>query len=196
MKTKFLLFALIVVVVSSCTMEKRVHQPGFYMDWHHLFSNHKEVKTAKVSSNPASTEDVAVAMSSKQSVSVSTVVNEPIHVITPSSVAKAEKKAVVSEIKMNKATLRAIRTNDFSNVTASAQKLVSAKAQSLSGLFQQSQTGAKPDQVLLVILAILLPPIAVYLYQGRWDGTCWLNLILTLLCGLPGVIHALIVVLK
>jgi uncharacterized membrane protein YqaE (UPF0057 family)/GTP:adenosylcobinamide-phosphate guanylyltransferase len=51
------------------------------------------------------------------------------------------------------------------------------------------------DTVLLVILALLLPPLAVYLYEGSWTGRCTLNLILTLLCGIPGVIHALIVVL-
>jgi uncharacterized membrane protein YqaE (UPF0057 family) len=51
------------------------------------------------------------------------------------------------------------------------------------------------DTILLVILALLLPPLAVYLYEGAWTGRCTLNLILTLLCGIPGVIHALIVIL-
>ncbi len=52
------------------------------------------------------------------------------------------------------------------------------------------------SQVLLVILAILLPPLAVYLHEGEINNKFWLDLILTLLFFLPGVIYALIVVLK
>ena len=54
----------------------------------------------------------------------------------------------------------------------------------------------QPDKVLLVILAFFLPPLAVYLYEGSWTKRCTTNLILTLLCGLPGLIHALIVILE
>jgi uncharacterized membrane protein YqaE (UPF0057 family) len=51
------------------------------------------------------------------------------------------------------------------------------------------------DTLLLVILAILLPPLAVYLHQGEINNKFWISLILTLLFWLPGVIYALIVVL-
>lgn len=51
------------------------------------------------------------------------------------------------------------------------------------------------DLVLLVILAILLPPVAVFLYEDSWTSRCTLNLILTLLCFFPGMIHALVVIL-
>ena len=50
------------------------------------------------------------------------------------------------------------------------------------------------DTVLLVILAILLPPLAVYLHQGEINGKFWLSLLLTLLFWLPGVIYALLVI--
>lgn len=51
------------------------------------------------------------------------------------------------------------------------------------------------DTVLLVILAILLPPLAVYLHQGEVNNKFWISLLLTLLFWLPGVIYALIVIL-
>ncbi len=54
---------------------------------------------------------------------------------------------------------------------------------------------ANYDELLLVLLCFLLPPLAVYLYEGSWTQRCTVNLILTLLCGIPGVIHGLIVVL-
>ncbi len=52
------------------------------------------------------------------------------------------------------------------------------------------------DTLLLVILALLLPPLAVYLKYNEAGKPFIVNIILTLLCGLPGVIHALIHVLR
>ena len=59
------------------------------------------------------------------------------------------------------------------------------------------KAGAEPstNTLLLVILAILLPPLAVYLHQGEINTKFWISLILTLLFFIPGVIYALIVVL-
>ena len=51
------------------------------------------------------------------------------------------------------------------------------------------------NQLLLIILAIILPPLAVYLHEGVINGKFWLDLLLTLLFFIPGVIYALIVVL-
>ena len=49
--------------------------------------------------------------------------------------------------------------------------------------------------VVLVILAFIIPPLAVFLSRGI--GTAfWINLILTLLFWLPGVIHALVVIFE
>ena len=43
--------------------------------------------------------------------------------------------------------------------------------------------------ILSIVLAILLPPLAVGLQRGL-TGTFWLNVVLTLIGWLPGVIHA------
>lgn len=61
----------------------------------------------------------------------------------------------------------------------------------------EKKAGAEPstNTLLLAILAILLPPLAVYLHQGEINNKFWLSLILTLLFWIPGVIYALIVVL-
>ncbi len=59
------------------------------------------------------------------------------------------------------------------------------------------KAGSEPstNTLLQVILAILLPPLAVYLHEGVINNKFWLDLILTLLFFIPGVIYALIVVL-
>ncbi|MBX9852254.1 MAG: YqaE/Pmp3 family membrane protein [Cytophagaceae bacterium] len=45
-------------------------------------------------------------------------------------------------------------------------------------------------KVVLVIIAILLPPLAVALVDGL-TGPFWLSIVLTLLFYLPGLIYAL-----
>lgn len=44
--------------------------------------------------------------------------------------------------------------------------------------------------IVKVILAILLPPVAAFLQVGL-GMHFWLNILLTILGGLPGMIHAL-----
>lgn len=44
--------------------------------------------------------------------------------------------------------------------------------------------------LLKIILAIFLPPVAAFLQVGL-GAHFWLNILLTLLGGLPGMIHAL-----
>lgn len=57
-----------------------------------------------------------------------------------------------------------------------------------------ADASAPANKLLLVILAILLPPLAVALKTGL-DKTFIINLILTIFMWIPGVIHALFVIL-
>lgn len=47
---------------------------------------------------------------------------------------------------------------------------------------------------LKIILAILLPPVGVFAEVGL-GGQFWLNILLTLLGYVPGIIHALYIIL-
>lgn len=49
--------------------------------------------------------------------------------------------------------------------------------------------------VLSIILAIFVPPLAVALEKGL-SSDFWINLLLTLLGGIPGIIHAFYVLTK
>lgn len=54
---------------------------------------------------------------------------------------------------------------------------------------------AELSKLLLVIIAILIPPLAVGLKTGV-GAPLFINIILTLLFYVPGLLHALYVVLK
>jgi uncharacterized membrane protein YqaE (UPF0057 family) len=49
-------------------------------------------------------------------------------------------------------------------------------------------------QILKIILCIILPPLAAYMQVGATTHL-WINIILTLMMGVPGMIHALWLVL-
>jgi uncharacterized membrane protein YqaE (UPF0057 family) len=51
------------------------------------------------------------------------------------------------------------------------------------------------QDLLKIIIAILVPPLAVYLQVG-FGKSFWINLLLTLLGYLPGVVHAVYVIGK
>ena len=87
---------------------------------------------------------------------------------------------------------------DFKNATKADKKLkIAAVKDYLKATKQARKNGAptKPSQTVLVILAILLPPLAVYLHQGEINDKFWISLILTILGYLPGIIYSLLVVL-
>ena len=47
------------------------------------------------------------------------------------------------------------------------------------------------NKVLQVIVALFIPPLAVYMKKGTIDNDFWINVVATFLGGLPGVVHAL-----
>lgn len=49
--------------------------------------------------------------------------------------------------------------------------------------------------IIRILLAIFLPPLGVFLQVG-FGGQFWLNLLLTILGYIPGIIHALYVIIK
>ena len=65
------------------------------------------------------------------------------------------------------------------------------KADKKAGKAADSDT----NTILLVILAIFIPPLAVYLHQNEINSKFWISLVLTLLFWIPGVIYSLLVVL-
>ena len=94
-----------------------------------------------------------------------------------------------------KASIRAA-LGEFRSLSKKERKLrVKEAKKQLKEFKKQKRNGEGSDnKVLLIILAILLPPLAVYLHQGEINSKFWISLLLTLLFFIPGVIYALLVV--
>ena len=182
MKNKHLLFLLLIslIGISSCTMEKRHYQSGYYIDWKNNSKNTAVVRTKsdnldKINSKTidqsqfsASTNEDIILNSSK---------------ISEVSTVKTEQK--VNEVKASdKAQTKLTVKDKIAAVKAVNKMKKAAKRSDADGI----------PTVLLFVLAVLLPPIAVGLVTD-WDlEQTLISLGLTILCWLPGIIHAIIVV--
>ncbi|MBV9989540.1 MAG: YqaE/Pmp3 family membrane protein [Chitinophagaceae bacterium] len=128
--------------------------------------------------------------------------------LTASSSEPVEKSKSDSKVSENKEVVvdNAVVTDamrEFKSLTRVDRKMRIAQAKAALKEFKAQKAAAKAanmaepstNTVLLVILAILLPPLAVALHEHGINGKFWLSLLLTLLFFLPGVIYALLVVL-
>jgi uncharacterized membrane protein YqaE (UPF0057 family) len=53
------------------------------------------------------------------------------------------------------------------------------------------------NKILLIVISLFIPPLAVFLKNGnKINNEFWLNLVLTFFGGIPGVLHALYLILK
>lgn len=90
--------------------------------------------------------------------------------------------------------------NEFKSLSKKerSQRLKEAKAvlKKYKADKKAGNSTADTNTILLVILSIILPPLAVYLHENAVNGKFWLDLILTLIFWLPGLIYALVVVLS
>jgi uncharacterized membrane protein YqaE (UPF0057 family) len=87
--------------------------------------------------------------------------------------------------------------SQFKSLSRVDRKAKLKEVKSLMKAYKANKATATPsnDKVLLAILAILLPPLAVYLHEGTTNTTFWISVLLTLLFWIPGVIYALITIL-
>ncbi len=85
----------------------------------------------------------------------------------------------------------------FKGLSKKERKARIADAKELMKNYKAEKAAGDADTntLLLAILAILLPPVAVFLHENEINSKFWISLLLTLLFWLPGVIYALIVVL-
>ena len=86
---------------------------------------------------------------------------------------------------------------EFNSLSKKEQKLRVKEAKKQVKAFKKERKTNKAANVemwVLIVLAILLPPLAVYLHQGEINGKFWLSILFWFLFIIPGIIYALLVV--
>lgn len=198
--TKLSLLALLtVIVLNSCSVQKRVYNRGLHIEW---FDNHKgSDKSADVQAKKAQKHQMA-----------STEQTHLNNFVTEEGLNEEQKESgIATDNSSGKTIFNGVRENTSSATTTPAsvslkqtikagkqlQKLTPEMkkiSKSAPWKAMKSEKSADVDIVLLYILCFLIPPVAVGLATDWEASTVIINILWCLLCGIPGVIHAIIVV--
>ena len=204
---KKLLLAILVVgfAISSCSIERRLHQKGFHVEWNKNLSSLKKDKKEKqdyVSSEAL--EEIAI-VSPKTTKSPSVNSNSAISVDGVSINESIEAPVFVEENTTNE--LNPLESSIVKNTKTEKVKMsiIASKASSSKKMTSENKTMASSKLVkkalkddvpigLLYVLCFFIPFVAVGL-ATNWDiNKVLINLLWTFLCGIPGIIHAIIIV--
>jgi uncharacterized membrane protein YqaE (UPF0057 family) len=194
-KYSLLTFLAVSLFFVGCTMEKRHYNSGYHVEWLSQKGKVQKAEPAaqqeKEMDQQLALQEETVVMEQEQATVAPVVVAE---VVAPVVTDKAETPA--KKETSNKIVRQEVRKEmkAAQKEMKSIEKGFTADA-SVATLDQASSSPLSDvDVILLVILAIILPPLAVGLHRGI--GTeFWISLLLTILFWIPGVIYAILVVL-
>jgi uncharacterized membrane protein YqaE (UPF0057 family) len=185
----------IALIYSSCTVEKRHYMSGYHVEWNH--------KAPKIGGEGNATAENQVATPTTNSVEENNVVLVPTQSIAAEEVSvNTSATPIVNEMpssvktNSNKTSFHKENTKDKVLSENSSYTVAPNKTQTVNESPSVAQKSENyHDELLLIILAIFIPPLAVYLKDGSWNARCWIDLLLCFLFFLPGIIYALLIVL-
>jgi uncharacterized membrane protein YqaE (UPF0057 family) len=179
--------ALIAMALASCSVEKRVHRNGYHVEW---WGSKQKIEKANANTEMAVVEE-PIEISTPE-IAVAEVVETPAVEAkeTISPIVNQEVKAEVAQAPKARVTKREIR-----RAASEFKASNSINYQNTGAINFGDKSSSEPSRGLLIFLCFFIPTLAVYLYEGDFTNRVIVNLILTLLCGIPGVIHALIIII-
>ena len=199
MKNILLVAASILFLVASCTVEKRVYRNGFNVQWHAMNGHSKKDKNMEISSVEEVETVAKVVISPKDNSKTASVYEMPTQEVI--TVAQNDEASIQSSSIATTAPV--VNVKGMADQTiAINQNIKEAKQiskQEIKALKKAVKSQKKSDDVpvgLLYVLCFFFPFVAVGLVTD-WDiKAVLINILLTALCGIPGIIHAFIVVSK
>jgi len=199
MKKILLVAASILFLVASCTVEKRVYRNGFNVQWHAMNGHSKKDKNMEISSVEEVETVAKVVVSPKDNSKTASVYEMPTQEVI--TVAQNDEASIQSSSIATTAPV--VNVKGMADQTiAINQNIKEAKQiskQEIKALKKAVKSQKKSDDVpvgLLYVLCFFFPFVAVGLVTD-WDiKAVLINILLTALCGIPGIIHAFIVVSK
>ena len=204
---KKLLLAILVVgfAISSCSIERRLHQKGFHVEWNKNLSSLKKDKKEKqdyVSSealeeiaivSPKTTKSPSVNSSSSISVdgvSINESIEAPVFVEdNTTNEVNSQESSVLNNTKTEK-----VKMSIIASKASSSKKMTSENKTIASSKLVKKALKDDVPVGLLYVLCFFIPWLAVG-FATNWDvKTVVINILWTFLCGIPGIIHAIIIV--
>lgn len=184
------LFALSLIMI-SCSSESDVLSSFSKRKYLKNFKENKKTYEVNIEEKTASIEEVKEIEINEPIASNSVETIEEFEnnvVLTQDAVQKA---IVLTPKKVTKQLEKEYRNWDKFNRNYSNELLASKNE---FNIINSNNSSARVNEIVLAILAIFIPPLAVYLYDDAVTGNFWIDLILTLLVWLPGIIFAFLVI--
>ncbi len=167
------------IAISSCTIEKRRYQSGYYINW----GKHGSSQSTAFTKEPA----------------------QKVQQVTSVQLPEATNKS--SAVQVTKTDVMASSDNSFvcantSSLNCSekktevqAKKISKYKAYKTIKKAIKNQKGSDNEfpEILMILLCIFLPPLAVGIMTDWELEPVAINFLLCLLCWLPGIVHAFFV---
>ena len=189
------------LILDSCSVQKRYHRKGFTVNWNNASVNMK--KNRKVVHTETIQEEVIVSNATKKEKLIRNY-ETPISMDVASALPSVYAPSLIDETSQNteKFQMRSEKSKTFKPVKELNNKEVKSTKKAaqkiIKAVKKNQQKNSKTDTIIYILLILLVPfgtTISMYLYEGSWTSRVTANLLLTLLCGLPGLIHALVVIL-
>jgi uncharacterized membrane protein YqaE (UPF0057 family) len=187
---KLIVLLVSVFLLSSCgslSISQKRYSRGLNIDWFSKKEENKEIPQTKANKKKQA-EIEALANKTNEEVELS---SEDI-----SKTEAVESTEVVEQVNVEPAIEEPVKTTQFSKSTKPSKQAVrqvrKQAIQTLKKDIQAKNSTLSPsnsnktnelDVLLLVIIAIFIPPLAVYLYYGSPETHFWINLILFLVFG-------------
>lgn len=184
------LFALSLIII-SCSSESDVLSSFSKRKYLKNFKESKKTYEINIEEQIASVEEVKEIKSSESNTSNSVETIEEFEndvVLTQEAVQKA---IALTTKKVSKQLEKEYRNWDKFNRNYSTELLASSKEYNYVTL---NNSSARVNEIVLAILAIFIPPLAVFLFEDSITANFWVDLLLTLLFWLPGIIFAFLVI--
>lgn len=215
MKKITLLSIVSILLLGACTLEKRIYRNGYNVQWHASLKSQlkapkdaqleqeehvekdlsilveKKVKDAFTSSTPTKNQEVLEGAELTLTTAASESMKNEVEVKTPSYLKTVVLAKTEAQTPVFQHFVKA-QSSKASHIVAKQSFKTKQLHKHLNNLNQSSQDDI--PMILIFILCFVFPPLAVGL-ATNWDTTTIIyNLLWCLLCGFPGVIHAIIIV--
>ena len=183
MKRNWIVLVFALLALASCSIEKRVYQPGYHIEWNHFAKRGVSQDASQDVSQDASqdawqdvSQDASQDVSQVTSQDVSQDASQDVSQDVSKDVAQVASKGAIPAALQEGATRSRIEKTQRIIHAVSPAQLNSFKAESKLGQSKNSDF----EFVLLIILALFLPALTVFLLEG-FSKNFWIALTLMIL---------------
>ncbi len=186
-------------VASNHRIQKRKYRSGYHIDLNGKNRSSKEESVPKEKENLAESISKKPKVNEKEVSNIETIDFQNLNIVSENFVLdkKTEEKEVneviLTEIATEKGNSEVLLTINENNKSSSLSKQSSEIKKLAKKASVKSSTREDLEPVVYILLCIFIPFLAVGFATDWNTNDVILNLLLCLLCGLPGIIHAFIV---